>query len=537
MSILVSEKHKILFILSHKCGQCTISTYLKRLDNNTNDIHADYYNDNRKEISEEYLSYFKILILRNPYERFVSGFLQECIIQNNEKYKKIDMTFEEYCLFLLSIYDKNNINKYSINFTHNDEKNVNKLDGHLQSQFVEISDALNMYGKSIDIITDLKNINNVLKTINNKLNVNIITTEKNNAKKYFKEYTHSATKMLISDIAKGRSYPTWNYFYNDKIKNIIDQIYHEDFDLLKKYNMFQNVKINYSEVEQLKLNMNLSKKIYDNKYCMLIIPDKKIVYSDFVRFLESTKKYNLCEIYVMTDVVISNIFQKDLENTNIHTITNDYSEISSFTKLKINNYLNMLNTNYDFTIIYNELPTFINDLKNENIYEINKNDFIEKNIHIKNYSNVYEYNVDGVVIKSETLKKILTEITNNDTVIESEYQLLNVLIPTILTTDFPDQVIYNINTTLWTNLTPIDKNLVSYTLSAFNDTELKNLLFFDINHKNKIVNFLEKNPEQNIYIVNNDNKTEDFVNVKNQFKLQEIKPEDVNYQYHTVLIL
>ena len=58
MGLLIDEKNKIAYVLPHKCGQCTISTFILKC----NDIqcNTDYHSDKiSTNFDKKYLDYFK----------------------------------------------------------------------------------------------------------------------------------------------------------------------------------------------------------------------------------------------------------------------------------------------------------------------------------------------------------------------------------------------------------------------------------------------------------------------------------------------
>ena len=219
MSLLVDDINKIIYLTPHKCGHFTISTFIKRSQKNICDI--GYYSETyTKTFLNEYIYYYKVLILRDPYKRFISGFLQDCLYNHNEYYKTIKKTFKEYCKFLLD--------------------NKNELTTHLVTQYSEINDIVELFECKFDKIINTEQIDDMLIEINNKYNLGV-KIEKGNEKKYDNCKSNvDIINEMISNIANGAQFPSYEYFYDEEIKNIIKNIYEKDFELLKKFKIHYN---------------------------------------------------------------------------------------------------------------------------------------------------------------------------------------------------------------------------------------------------------------------------------------------------------
>ena len=243
MPLICDHSHKILYIIPHKCGLHTLTTFINRIKNK--EAKTSYYNFLFcNELKEEYKTYYKILIIRNIYEKFVSGFLQDLQI-----YKNTDLSFKELCMYLLSIHKMPNINYYIKNgtnitndyyFTLGENCNhfKNKLNGHLQPMHCELEQFLNYFNYEVERIIFTSNLTELLQEINVKYNLNIVV-EKGNCNYYKNDLKIDIKNMKLSDIYELNGIPPFKQFYDDEIFNAVKIMYADDIELLKKFNLTQ----------------------------------------------------------------------------------------------------------------------------------------------------------------------------------------------------------------------------------------------------------------------------------------------------------
>lgn len=248
MPLIVDKINKILFVTSHKCGISTISTFVLNIYENNK--HKSTYAMGQlaklgcTKYNKEYDSYYKILVLRNPYNRFISSILQDSIYRYSND--EIDLTFYDFCRFLHQIYDKPNINYFinsenikkplSINLTHNKCKNIvskNLLNAHLEPQTQQIHNEINFIN-NFDKVIELGDLENTLKFIKNKYNLNV-TIYHANEKPKSTDTNIDIVNTKIKDFKNIKNFPLYSKFYNNEIKHICEEIYSEDFDLCSKY--------------------------------------------------------------------------------------------------------------------------------------------------------------------------------------------------------------------------------------------------------------------------------------------------------------
>jgi hypothetical protein len=196
------------------------------------------------QLKEEHKNYYKVLVLRNPYKKFISGFLQDCVKDKQNIYRHIDLTFEKYCHFLKDIHDKPQITyfldekgnkKYMWHYFTNDSPVKCKLDGHIKTIYCELKNILEFFDYKFDKVTITEELDQCLNEIKKKFNITVDVVKGN-----IKEYQSKDIDIIntkVSDIANGSNYPKIERFYNENITKIVSEIYEEDFDLLKRLNM------------------------------------------------------------------------------------------------------------------------------------------------------------------------------------------------------------------------------------------------------------------------------------------------------------
>jgi hypothetical protein len=159
MRIYIDYTNKICFIVAPKCGNTTIASYL-----NLN-LHVEYTEEEIIRILQND-EYKKIIIIRNIYDRFLSGFYED--LNNNNCYNNIDITFLNYCLFLKYCFDNklkevNNLNVYfpdlnipiwwgnssNLPITNN----IGQIYGHIGSQKYYLSNYIKLInGNNVNIL-------------------------------------------------------------------------------------------------------------------------------------------------------------------------------------------------------------------------------------------------------------------------------------------------------------------------------------------------------------------------------------------------
>jgi len=237
MVLLTDEVNKIVWICPHKCGLNTITTYLMRLYGHE-DAGPSYYVSELRAMGfcnyeEKYksTSYMKILLIRNPYERFVSGFLQDL---ERDNFLPESMTFAQFCDFLFDIYDKENVPNFT-DFRRSNSEDPNLLRSHLKPLNVDIRKELLFFEEKFDMIVNTRDLDKVLLSLHS-LYPRFPYVKPANQKYYGSK--DSVVDFTLREIkAKGKSpggYPHYQFFYNDTVKAMVECMYRYDFSLIRR---------------------------------------------------------------------------------------------------------------------------------------------------------------------------------------------------------------------------------------------------------------------------------------------------------------
>ena len=227
MHFLVDKKLKIIFGWSAKCGCSHIKKIFWFLQNNKidNKIHTV---KERLILPNDIENYTTILIIRNPYERIISGFLNKYnkIGELRPLWKSKTLTFNEFTDELIKFnWKKVDKHHFTPQTTETFDKNI-----ILKSKSLKIYDIKNIDYKYIE---ELYNNNN-----NNNKNIKIPKEllefkgghERKSFNKSFENYVYDLDIMEYYDYDVDKK-----YFYNDDIKNKIYNFYKNDFIFFKEY--------------------------------------------------------------------------------------------------------------------------------------------------------------------------------------------------------------------------------------------------------------------------------------------------------------
>ena len=424
MLTYIDEINKYIFICSPKCGNTSISNYL-----NVN-LHTKYESNVLKNKLND-SNYLKIIVTRDVCEKFIYGFNED--FNNNECYKYIDITFDEYLDFLKYCYDNKIKNCDNLNVFY---KNINKkiwwgqcsnnkinitnnegiIVGHIGSQKSFIKKIINDIEDDNVKVIDIKELSSY-----------ICSDIKNNKSNIINHYNN---KTKLSEVKNNNGLFIKSKLLTDRNINIIKHIYKEDIifieNIIKRYNnktlvgknnlLFLINDNNNSLLNHINNKMNIiDTKLnkydkYLNKFKLFIFPDKEIICSKNLPEKYNKKLYRPTlekyKLYLKDHIIIlNNIDETDYYKTDTHM-----------------NNKGLLKYYYEFLKLYN--------LKNEKKYKIiNYNCLSELNLGLgdltwkNNIGNIILNDISDIYYKIDDFKNIYCNIyKNND---ENNYNILD----------------------------------------------------------------------------------------------------------------
>jgi hypothetical protein len=248
MIIFIDENKKEVFIVPPKCGNTTIAKYLDL------PLHIEYSDEEIYRVLIDN-SYKKIILFRDIFDRFLSGFYED--LNNNSCYSNIDMSFLDFCEFLnfcmenklknvdnLNCFDKNLDREIWWGECSNTKQNIINDNGEISGHMISQENSIKIL---IQIIEDNNGDNVYLLNItdlNNYLNKTLIE----NSKTYNSNIDDFDFNTHLSVLKKQDIFPQKKYMINERIQNIIQKLYNSDNiyldKLKKKYNLINYTTIN-----------------------------------------------------------------------------------------------------------------------------------------------------------------------------------------------------------------------------------------------------------------------------------------------------
>ena len=201
MLVIMLARKIIAPLFNHTISQ------LENCINSVNDfdVHRDSYNC----LNFEHKSYTKILFIRDPYKRIVSGFL------------------DKYVTGIYSLDIKNlTFEKFVDELDNNKLENINRH--HFTPQLSEAHESSIQFDK----IYDIENIDyDYIKKLFGK-NIDIGDYIKT---LYDASFEGKAYGITLKELRKMQSKPPYGSFYNKKIKQKVYSFYKKDFLFFEKY--------------------------------------------------------------------------------------------------------------------------------------------------------------------------------------------------------------------------------------------------------------------------------------------------------------
>lgn len=226
MFFLVSPKYKFLMGWSAKCGCSSVKRwYLDVHDIRPADLGEPVYkaigygNTTFTQVvwnqPELYANYQMFAVVRNPYSRLVSGFVNKYIIESRLQNAGWT-TFNEFLEFLV------------------DDKEFKAVDKHhFTPQFSENYRGFTRAGFSFDRVIKLEQLADGLKAVSEAIGADLTHVPVANQTNYGipKAAVISVGSMKIADFDK-ENIPPHQYFYDDKSIALVREIYKLDFQNL-----------------------------------------------------------------------------------------------------------------------------------------------------------------------------------------------------------------------------------------------------------------------------------------------------------------
>jgi hypothetical protein len=220
MYYLVDNLHKVILCWSPKCG-CSHIKYLYTFIQ-TNKKNNEIQNTSFCKLPVDIENYTTIVIIRNPYKRIVSGFLEKYMLGGEFRhlYETLPITFNDFVNNLIICNWKYIDEHHFLPQTSGDFS-----EQILQSKTIKFFDIENIDYSFIENTFDIKIPDDVIK---HKIGHERINYIKKHEKKENYVYNLNIDEYIDYNI-------DIKYFYNEEIKNKIFNFYKDDFILFRDY--------------------------------------------------------------------------------------------------------------------------------------------------------------------------------------------------------------------------------------------------------------------------------------------------------------
>ena len=232
MRYIIIHSKKLIIFWSPKCGSSTLklilAIYFKVYNTKYKHIHLNKelsvkFDKRDKNKIHIYKKYDIVMLVRNPYKRLVSGFLNKYVNNQHLKNPPNCNCFYDFCRIL--------------------QKNPKKIERHHFKKQTS-GKGWNFYNElqrpNIKYILNTSKVNDIIKI----LGLNIPEIKRNYNKKVIeKDEEMKKTNLWSLDYKKLNNLNNINYsnFYNDYIKKLVYNIYKDDFIFFNN-----NLNMNYT---------------------------------------------------------------------------------------------------------------------------------------------------------------------------------------------------------------------------------------------------------------------------------------------------
>lgn len=239
---IVNHEHKIIYcpIPKNACSFLKIllvnnSKYKLDFKNSRKlnvGVHQYIRQNNKLKLGEfSYLSnpdYLKIAIIRNPFDRLVSGYLDKFVVGAEKAPLLVRNVIKNVYEFFDSKpdYDKSITFENFVDYLSRTEDCY--LDKHWRSQFSFLGRELFQF----DILDSLDNFDKVLKLLEQRIEVKIRNRKTGN-KNYYGEHPSNSSwhQLYPQELAKLKKLPKANLFYTPKLLNLVENRYKSDLEI------------------------------------------------------------------------------------------------------------------------------------------------------------------------------------------------------------------------------------------------------------------------------------------------------------------
>lgn len=230
MYFLIDKELKIVFGWSTKCGCSHIKNMFWYLLNNT-EVNIIHFNDEYNCLPDDIENYTTILIIRNPYERIISGFLDKYnsntnIITRSGEYRHLwkhdKITFSMFVDELIKNQWK------MVEYHHFTPQTTEKFNKSLilKSKCLKIYDINNVDYSFIESLYNKKITKNVLQFKGNH-------TKKKHSQD-FDDYVYDLDMDTYNNNFNVKNY----LFYNEVIQQKVYEFYKNDFLFFEEHGFF-----------------------------------------------------------------------------------------------------------------------------------------------------------------------------------------------------------------------------------------------------------------------------------------------------------
>lgn len=222
MYVIYDDENKIAIWWSAKCGCTTIKyIYYKIIKNYEHILFEKDCNYDLESLHFVYqnfdfskLYYKNILIVRNPYLRILSTY-KEKYLSKKVDYGYNDLNFEK---FIELLYDKYIIYKY------------NK-----DSQILDLHHTTPQFSEEYNNLIDYCNLNNIQFKFDKIYKLEEFNID--NQKDFISNF-NNCINNIETDVKQNKSNSQdFISYYNERLKKYVYEIYKNDFDILKLYNI------------------------------------------------------------------------------------------------------------------------------------------------------------------------------------------------------------------------------------------------------------------------------------------------------------